>query len=711
MVTGWRRVFCTSIPNDRDKQQPQQQQQQCNKSPRFTSKFGFFSNPSTPRFQSQPVSRPTLRCRTTATAASTTTSTPTSSLPNSPKLQCKTESTNGKKTKSPRLFYSSNPSSPKSPSSFSLLKPSFRNRCGVCLQSVKTGQGMAIFTAECSHTFHFPCISSHVTSQQLLVCPVCSSHWQELPLLALHGKVHKTEPKQELRELVKTKNLRVYDDDEPLRSPSPGYLINPIPESNENDDGEENAEFQGFYVNPTQLASPKKISNHEIGRNIELSLLQESAVLATDKSSQTYVVVLKVKAPPCPEACGTRRPPTDLVTLLDVSGSTIGEKLQMMKRAMKLVISSLASTDRLSIIAFSANSKRLLPLRRMTADGRRSARRIVEAMSSTGQGGMSVNDALRKAAKVLEDRRERNSVASIMILSNGQEDRSHTKSVPYSRSSSLVVSSTRFGPLEIPVHAVCFGDGGEYGHPPPQDPLSKCISGLLNVVVQDLRLRLGFVSDSTPAKMAAVYSIAGRPASLKPGSVRLGDLYAEEDRELLIELKVPASSAGPHYFLSVRSSFVDPSSQEQICPKEQVLLVPRPQTARSSSPSIQRLRNLHLTTRAIAEARRLIEHNDLSGASHLLSSARALLMKSSDSSASFYVRGLEAELVELQRRRQQPPPQQQQRHRGSGQMEEKSEPLTPTSAWRAAERLAKVAIMRKHMNRVSDLHGFENARF
>ncbi|CAL5404708.1 unnamed protein product [Camellia sinensis] len=44
-------------------------------------------------------------------------------------------------------------------------------------------------------------------------------------------------------------------------------------------------------------------------------------------------------------------------------------------------------------------------------------------------------------------------------------------------------------------------------------------------------------------------------------------------------------------------------------------------------------------------------------------------------------------------------------------VDEKGEPLTPTSAWRAAERLAKVAIMRKSLNRVSDLHGFENARF
>lgn len=112
MVMGWRRAFCTSIPKEeRDttigtdkKNQNQNQNQHCDnkddkttttlnsRSPRFGSKLG----PSTPRLQTQPVSTPSLRCRTT-----------TSSLPNSPKLH-------------------SNPSSPKSPSSFSLLKATLR---------------------------------------------------------------------------------------------------------------------------------------------------------------------------------------------------------------------------------------------------------------------------------------------------------------------------------------------------------------------------------------------------------------------------------------------------------------------------------------------------------------------------------------------------------------------------------------------------------
>lgn len=123
MVTGWRRAFCTSIPKDRETKVLTEKQQHCDNtinthSPKISSKFGFFSNPSTPRLQSQPVSSPSLRCRTTA-------NTPTSSLPSSPKLQCKVSAPHSKNN-SPRLFQFSNPSSPKSPSSFSLLKSSLR---------------------------------------------------------------------------------------------------------------------------------------------------------------------------------------------------------------------------------------------------------------------------------------------------------------------------------------------------------------------------------------------------------------------------------------------------------------------------------------------------------------------------------------------------------------------------------------------------------
>ncbi|CAL5361066.1 unnamed protein product [Camellia sinensis] len=155
MVFRWRRAFCTSISRDGELKLPKEKQQEpsnnnTNPTPKLGSKFGFFSNPSTPRL---PVPSPSLRCRTVTIAT-----VPTQSVPETPKLQCKTKN-------SPRFFQCCTPSSPQSPSTFSLLKSSLRlykSRCGICSQSVKTGQGTAILTAECSHSFHFPCIVTHI---------------------------------------------------------------------------------------------------------------------------------------------------------------------------------------------------------------------------------------------------------------------------------------------------------------------------------------------------------------------------------------------------------------------------------------------------------------------------------------------------------------------------------------------------------------------
>lgn len=558
--------------------------------------------------------------------------------------------------------------------------------------------------------------------QTALVCPVCHSEWKELPLLSIHDTqkpvkveektIREVSPSPRAKRDVKFTNesnfqgrpiLKVYNDDEPLMSPTSGAPFNPIPESDEYDEENDNVveEFQGFFVDANVKPVNESLVNFT---NFEARLLPEAAVVSVGRSHETYVIILKLKAPTA-LARTARRAPIDLVMVLDVSGKMKAQNIQMMKRAMRLVISSLSTSDRLSIVAFSTTSKRLLPLRRMTTSGKRSARRIVDAIVALDGTGTSASDALKKAAKVLEDRRERNPVASIMLLSDSPNDCSTTTTISTNQSS-IFSTCTRFNNLEIPVHSIGLNQSND-------EVFTKFIGGILNVVVLDLRVQLGFVSGSAPAEVAAVYSYTNRPAALGSGSLRLGDFYAEEERELLVELKVPTSAIGAHHVLSIRCSYKDPSTQELVYCKEQALLVPRPHAVRSSTPNIQRLRHLFISTRAIAESMRMIERNDLTGAHHMLSSARALLLQSNSSE---FVHGLEAELAELRHRRQnqaQSQPQQPHRRRINVQQREddKAEPLTPTSAWRAAERLAKVAIMRKSLNRVSDLHGFEDARF
>ncbi|XP_023545640.1 uncharacterized protein LOC111805015 [Cucurbita pepo subsp. pepo] len=736
MGTGWRKAFCTTVSRDSDSNSEKQRSSgTANPSPRSCVRLGFFSNPSTPRLQSnQTLTSPGLRCRTTHDAVEKSTT-----------LQCKTSSSSAstpKSAKSQRGILGSNPSSPRSPLKLSLFKNSFkfRSSCGICLSSVKTGHGTAIYTAECGHAFHFPCIAAHVRNHASLVCPVCNTTWKDVPLLAAHKNLgpltqHDSKPKIQDKPMIessptafKSKPLefRSYDDDEPLLSPTAGGRIIPIPEADENQDDVE--EFQGFFVNPKPPSSSVKSSNQRT--NVQVRLLPETALISSGHTHETYAVALKVKAPPPHPARNrananlldpSRRAPIDLVTVLDVSGSMTGPKLMMLKRAMRLVISSLGSSDRLAVVAFSATPKRVLPLRRMSAQGQRAALHVIDALVCSQ--GSSVGEALRKATKVLEDRREKNPVASIMLLSDGQDERIHSNQ----RHLRKHESSTRFAHIEIPVHASGFGKSGGYCQEPAEDAFAKCVSGLLSVVVQDLRIQLGFQTGSSPVVISAIYSCTGRPTVCSLGSVRLGDLYAEEERELLVELKIPTSAAGTHHVMTMQCLYKDPSTQEVVYSREQDILIARPIAVGSSAPKIERLRNTFITTRAVAESRRLIEYEDHTSAHHLLASARALLIHSGSTSADVSVRELEVELAELQwRRQQQFELHQQQQHimtttpvrRGGGDKEgptmvdENGEPLTPTSAWRAAEKLARVAIMKKSLrSRVGDLHGFENARF
>ncbi|MED6184962.1 hypothetical protein PIB30_118088 [Stylosanthes scabra] len=468
-------------------------------------------------------------------------------------------------------------------------------------------------------------------------------------------------------------------------------------------------------------------------RTVQVKLMPECAVISVSRTHETYALVLKVKAPPPPPLTPVRtmsqqRAPIDLVTVLDVGGTMTGAKLHMLKRAMRLVISSLGPADRLSIVAFSTSPKRLLPLRRMTPQGQRVARRIVDRLVA-GQGGNgSASEALRKATKVLEDRRERNPVASVMLLSDGQDERVQASNKSNQRKPSSHVSSTRFAHIEIPVHSFGFGTKSGYSNEPTEDAFAKRVGGLLSVVVQDLRVQLGVQCDS--AEISAIYSCGGRPTLLSCGAVRLGDLYAGEERELLVEFRVPVPAFTSRHVITVRCLYKDPASQEIVYGREQGMAVPPPQSTRcSSGAKIEKLRNLFITTRAIAESRRLVDHgNDFTSAHHLLASARALILQSG--SAEEYVRGLEAELAEIhwlkQQKVQMEQVQVQQQHmiamqsrrRGGDHsykemsfVDENGEPLTPTSAWQAAEKLAKMAMIKKSLNRVSDLHGFENARF
>ncbi|KAF0894283.1 hypothetical protein E2562_037862 [Oryza meyeriana var. granulata] len=704
MGTGWRRALCTSVR--RDPEQERRRRRPDAPSPRSAGGRlgGFFSAISSGGNSSNP-STPTLRCRTKP------------QTPSSDAHQAPPSSAPAPKKRMPLLQALSVPSSPRSPSRFALLKASIlpnKTRCGLCSHGVKTGAA-AVFTAECSHSFHFPCIAAHAHARAAtaLACPVCAAPWRQAPFI----NTYKRTACDDDNARSPRHKRKAYDDDEPLLAPKAAAgAFNPIPEDDEDD-----TDFRGFFP-------PRPRTG------LAVTVAPEAALVSAGRRHGKYVVAVRVKAPGLRSSPSTRAP-IDLVTVLDVSQGMMGDKLQMLKRGMRLVIASLGPADRLAIVAFSGAAKRLLPLRRMTRQGQRSARQIVDRLvvCAAAQGqeqaqAVCVGDALRKATKVLEDRRDRNPVATVMLLSDTQQQQQQqdTRKPGAIRRPPAAPPATRFthveipiGPGEEPARSALVAEEEEQVGEFAEHAFAKCLGGLVSVVMQEVQLELAF----STGEITAVYSCGpGQQAVALSGSggggttvcVSLGEMYAEEERELLVELRAPMSLSHPHS-LSVRCSYRDPASQETVRGAEQLLLLPSLHGGSSS----RRLHDLFVATRAVAESRRLAELNDYATAIHLLSSARALVLQSpSGQQQQELVGSLDTELSDMRwRRGQQPPRTPTSAGRRRGEAEEtpvgtpRGEPLTPTSAWRAAEQLAKVAIMRKSMNRVSDLHGFENARF
>ncbi|KAJ7570370.1 hypothetical protein O6H91_01G117400 [Diphasiastrum complanatum] len=409
------------------------------------------------------------------------------------------------------------------------------------------------------------------------------------------------------------------------------------------------------------------------------NLVREESVHATDNTFGAQSPFL--------HSSSSSRAPLDLVTVLDVSGSMAGTKLLLLKRAMAFVIQNLSPADRLSVVAFSSTAKRLFPLRRMGLEGRQQALQAIDALVSTG--GTNIAEGLRKGAKVLKDRREHNPVASIMLLSDGQDTYSMGAGhFPLLQGHEVVnyrflvprslTHDAEHAQIQIPVHTFGFGadhdaatmhsisevSGGTFSfiqaEGAVQDAFAQCIGGLLSVVLQDVQLSMSTHTQSIELKDIQAGSYESSISDLgRSGTIKLGYLYAEEERDILCELKIPAlakplqSNGSEMQILKVKCTYKDPVSQEicQTIPLE--LSISRPDHVQQEQPKVSlevdRQRNRLHVAQAIVEAKSLADAGDIEGAQRLLHNAKLALQKSEAFRAGDQLsKVLETELIEIQ---------------------------------------------------------------
>ncbi|XP_074332822.1 uncharacterized protein LOC141670735 isoform X2 [Apium graveolens] len=255
----------------------------------------------------------------------------------------------------------------------------------------------------------------------------------------------------------------------------------------------------------------------------------------------------------------------DLVIVLDISENMKRkDRLDKQKKATEFLIKKLGPTDRVSVVTFSGVANRLCALRTLNKESKKDILDLLNGI--TCADGANISQGLKMALQVLNGRKFVQGCRSvgIILISSAEQD-----------------GSTKID--DISVYTFGFGTGNSLTMPHVPDAMSRksgtrgiadveytndlkvafanCFSGLLTVVIQDLKLMMSTGSMSmTENVYADTYD--------STVSVMLGNLYNMETRKVIDPVLPPITSLDGLQVLKVAYKYFSEDKKERI--KKQV---------------------------------------------------------------------------------------------------------------------------------------------
>ncbi|CAO2169111.1 unnamed protein product [Urochloa humidicola] len=428
-----------------------------------------------------------------------------------------------------------------------------------------------------------------------------------------------------------------------------------------------------FFQDDDPLDPPPPAAGGGAAANggLVLKAQPEFPALGRGASWDKFAVLVDATAP-----SDVARAPLDLVTVLDVSLSMKGQKLQLVKSAMCFLIDQLGPADRLSIVAFANTARRITRLSRMNGGGKAAAKQAVELLSI--DYGTNIGEGLRVGAQVLSSRRQKNAVAAMILLSDGQDTvigpagmayanlllpalarvaatgNNYANLLPPALASaggrgggwdyaSLVpqvfaLAATRPGPIHTfgfgadhdpaAMHAIAAATGGTFSfvkdEAAVQDAFARCVGGLLSVDVQEARIAVSClhrgvrVQEVRSGAYASSVAADGRSASIDAG-----ELYDGERRRFLVLVYVPRARATEEVtrLVKVTCAYREIASGQAARAAAPAAVIQRPlELEHMPAPAIEveRERVRIAAAEGIAEARAAADGGQHAGAARIL---------------------------------------------------------------------------------------------
>jgi Ca-activated chloride channel homolog len=249
----------------------------------------------------------------------------------------------------------------------------------------------------------------------------------------------------------------------------------------------------------------------------------------------------------------TTRPPVCVIPVIDVSGSMEGEKLQKAKRSVQELIDQLAPGDRCGVVTFSTGVSVVAPPQPMTTARKAALRTAVEQLRVQGQtnlaGGMLEGLRLANEASLPEDMLVRvilftDGCANVGVATGSEQ------LLPLAEASLGRARLSAFGygtdaDQELLRDLSTRGKGNYAFVAGPDDAMTAFaleLGGLLSTYAQDIVLR---VRPAAGSRILSVLSDVDADPRGDDVEVRIPDILADEERNVVLAVELPATSAPP----------------------------------------------------------------------------------------------------------------------------------------------------------------------
>ncbi|MCS7191462.1 MAG: VWA domain-containing protein [Armatimonadetes bacterium] len=248
--------------------------------------------------------------------------------------------------------------------------------------------------------------------------------------------------------------------------------------------------------------------------------------------------------------------PLNLCFVLDRSGSMAGEKIENLKRAVKMVIDQLDPTDIISIIIFDDRAEILVSA--ATASDKNQLKRQIETI--TDRGGTEMSKGMKLGIQELQKHLTPDRVSRMVLLTDGQT---------YGDEDECQKLANQLRELGVPLYAFGLGEdwnedlldtlanatkslGGfsEFIERPEQilQHFQFAVRSAKRVVARNSHLTLKLAQGIAPRQvwriLPLIANLGYQPISDRDVQVSLGDLERDEGQSILVELSVATKPKG-----------------------------------------------------------------------------------------------------------------------------------------------------------------------